>query len=72
MHTERSLTSVKVAVVSSHALRGSPIFCICFPKVCPKGGESMNYITLTELVQILTLLIVFATFILSFHNNKKR
>ncbi len=33
----------------------------------------MNFITLTELLQILMLLLAFATFILSFfHNNRKR
>ncbi len=32
----------------------------------------MNYITMTELFEILTFLIVFATFILSFYNNNRK
>ncbi len=72
--TERSLASVTVAVCFLCVSTGrSKSFFILLPCVHPKGGDCMNYLTLSELIQIMMLLLALATFIVSFyHNDKKR
>ena len=39
---------------------------------CERRGMRMNYITLSELFQLMLVLISFATFILTFCNNNKK
>ncbi len=71
--TERSLTSVKVAVAPLWNPQGSIyLFSIYFPDASQRGGDCVNYLTLTDFINMLMLLLAFGTFILAFFNNDRK
>ncbi len=64
------LTKNPSPIARCRMMEGTLLFAILFPAVFPGGGDCMDDMTWTEFILVMTFLIQFAVFILSFFDDE--